>query len=344
MFLGGVALFCLPSPLNPLTMTMRTTIKPLLGVLFALCAGMGLAQTKLRAWNIHPDGYPVTEAMKSFAEQVGKATQGRYQIEVFSNATLGDQPKAVQMLKSGEIDLAEFSSGPLSDAVPGIKVLNLPFLFTDSAHMFRHLDGKLGDRFAANLKAAGFVVLGWYDGGGRSFYCANKPVTSLRDLAGSKIRVQQSEVYIEMVKLLDATPVALPFKEVLDALQQGKVDCAENNLPSYESTGHYKVARNVYVTNHVISPEALVVSTKLWDKFGKEDKAAFSEAGAKSALLMRELWNKRVALALDATTKQGSQFVKVRDVSPMVRRMGPLYGKYMADPTTREELLTIIAN
>jgi tripartite ATP-independent transporter DctP family solute receptor len=321
---------------------MRTSIKGLLCLSFALCAGTAMAQAKLRAWNIHPDGYPVSEAMKSFAEQVAKSTGGRYNIEIFNNASLGDQPKAVQMLKSGEVDVAEFSSGPLSDAVPGIKVLNLPFLFTDSAHMFRHLDGKLGERFAANLKAAGFVVLGWYDGGGRSFYCV-KPVNNLRDLAGTNIRVQQSEIYIEMVKLLEAKPVALPFKDVLDALQQGKVDCAENNLPSYESTGHYKVAKNVYVTNHVISPEALVVSTKLWDRLSKEDKAAFTEAGAKSAILMRELWNKRVAAALETTTKQGSQFVKVRDASPMVRRMGPLYGKYMADPTTREELLTIIS-
>ncbi|AYQ30541.1 TRAP transporter substrate-binding protein [Polaromonas sp. SP1] len=301
-----------------------------------------MAQTKLRAWNIHPDGYPVSEAMKSFVEQVAKSTGGRYSIELFNNGSLGDQPKAVQMLKSGEIDVAEFSSGPLSDAVPGIKVLNLPFLFTDSAHMFRHLDGKLGERFAGNLKAAGFVVLGWYDGGGRSFYCV-KPVSNIRDLAGTSIRVQQSEIYIEMVKLMEAKPVALPFKDVLGALEQGKVDCAENNMPSYESTGHFKVAKNVYMTNHVISPEALVVSTKLWDKLSKEDKAAFTDAGAKSAILMRELWNKRVAAALEATAKQGSQFVKVKDASPMVRRMGPLYGKYMADPTTREELLTIIS-
>lgn len=321
---------------------MRTSFKGLLCLSFALCAGATMAQTKLRAWNIHPDGYPVSEAMKSFVEQVAKSTSGRYNIELFNSGTLGDQPKAVQMLKSGEIDVAEFSSGPLSDAVPGIKVLNLPFLFTDSAHMFRHLDGKLGERFAANLKAAGFVVLGWYDGGGRSFYCV-KPVNNIRDLAGMNIRVQQSEIYIEMVKLMDAKPVALPFKDVLVALEQGKVDCAENNLPSYESTGHFKVAKNVYVTNHVISPEALVVSTKLWEKLSKEDKAAFTEAGAKSAILMRELWNKRVAAALETTTKQGSQFVKVRDASPMVRRMGPLYGKYMSDPTTREELLTIIS-
>jgi tripartite ATP-independent transporter DctP family solute receptor len=307
------------------------------------CASVG-AQTKLRAWNIHPDGYPVTEAMKRFASLVAQGTQGRYQIEIFSNATLGDQPKAVQMLKTGEVDVAEFSSAPLAEAVPGLRALNLPFLFTDSAHMFKHLDGKLGERFAAKLLGAGFVVMGWYDGGGRSFYCASRTIGNYKDLAGARVRVQQSEIYMEMVKLLGATPVALPFKDVMGALEKGEVDCAENNMPSFESTGHYKVAKSVYVTNHVVSPEALVVSTKLWSSLSPADQAVFAKAGAESALFMRDLWNKRVASAIEAATKQGVQFVRVRDAAPMVRRMAPLYGKYMADPSTREELVSIISN
>jgi tripartite ATP-independent transporter DctP family solute receptor len=302
------------------------------------------AQTKLRAWNIHPDGYPVTEAMKRFASLVDQRTNGRYQIEIFSNAVLGDQPKAVQMLKSGEVDVAEFSSGPLSDAVPGIKALNLPFLFSDSAHMFKHLDGNLGKSYATRLQEAGFVVLGWYDGGARSFYCANRPVNGFKDLAGARIRVQQSEVYLEMVKLMEATPVALPFKDVQAALEKGEVDCAENNMPSYESTGHYKVAKSVYLTNHVISPEALVVSTKLWGSLNAADRDAFLKAGQESALVMRQLWSKRVAAAMETAAKQGVQFVRVKDAAPMVRRLAPLYNKYMSDPSTREELLTIIAN
>ena len=145
-------------------MARRALLARLLVGLLTFAAGHADAQTQLRAWNIHPDGYPVTEAMKRFASLVAQNTGGRYQITVHSNATLGDQPKAVQMLKAGEVDVAEFSAGPLSDAVPGLKALNLPFLFSDSAHMFKHLDGKLGERFAAKLQAAGFVVVGWYDG------------------------------------------------------------------------------------------------------------------------------------------------------------------------------------
>jgi tripartite ATP-independent transporter DctP family solute receptor len=317
--------------------------KSVLGLALVFLASTSMGQTKLRAWNIHPEGYPVTIALNQFAEQIGKVTHGRYQLEVFSNGSLGDQPKAVQMLKKGEIDVAEFSSGPLSDAVPGIKVLNLPFLFRDSGHMFRNLDGKLGDQFSANLHAAGFVVLGWYDGGSRSFYCV-EPITKASDLAGKRIRVQKSEVYIEMVTLLGSEPVTVPFKEVMASLQGGKIDCAENNLPSYESTGHYTMAKNVYVTNHVVSPEALVVSVNLWSKLSDADKIAFKTAGTQSALFMRELWGKRVTQALEATTKQGSQYVRSKDSANMIRRMGPLYARYMADPKTRAELLTILSD
>lgn len=308
-----------------------------------LLASSSMGQTKLRAWNIHPDGYPVTVALNQFAEQVGKATNGRYQLEVFSNGTLGDQPKAVQMLKSGEIDVGEFNSGALSAVVPGIKVLNLPFLFRDSAHVFRNLEGKLGEQFAANLKAEGFVVLGWYDGGGRSFYCTN-PVVKPADLAGRKIRVQQLDIHVEMVKLLGAEPMTVPYKEILASLQAGKIDCAENNLPAYESTGHATLAKHVYLTSHVVAPEVLVVSVSLWNKLSEADQAAFKTAGAQSALYMRELWGKRVAQVQEATSKQGTVYVRPKDSAFMIRRMSPIYSKYMADPTTRAELLSILAD
>jgi tripartite ATP-independent transporter DctP family solute receptor len=309
-----------------------------------LACGGSWAQTKYKAWNIHPDGYPVTEAMKSFAAEVEKATSGRHVIEVHSNGVLGDQPKAVQMLKSGEIELAEFSLAPLSEAAPGIKALNLPFLFTDSKHMFSLLDGPLGQRFEERLKASGYVVLGWYDGGARSFYCTSAKLASVSDFKDLKIRVQQSDVYFQMIKDLDAQPVSVPYKEVLGALEGGQVQCAENNLPSFVSAGHYKVARNVYLSNHVISPEALVISSRVWDKLDRRDQQAFMVAGRKSAQLMRALWDRKVEESREIAVKAGVQFTRVRDFSPLVRRMKGLHGKYLADPQTREELLSILAS
>jgi tripartite ATP-independent transporter DctP family solute receptor len=302
------------------------------------------AQVELRAWNIHPEGYPVTEALAYFADLVNQDTQNRIRVKVYSNATLGDQPKAVEMMKAGELDLAEFSMAPLSDAAPSTKALTLPFLFRDSKHMFRQLDGKLGERFEAKLKQAGYVVLGWYDGGARSFYCVNKPIRQANDFAGLRIRVQKSETAIEMVKLLGATPVVLPYKEVLDALKDGRIDCAENNLPSYESTGHAKVAKYSFLSNHTVSPEALVMSAKAWGALSADDQKRFLAAGRKSAVKMREIWNRRVEDSRAAAIKQGAQFAPMTDHGPLVARMRPLYQKYMEDPQVREELFTIVAD
>jgi TRAP-type C4-dicarboxylate transport system substrate-binding protein len=248
------------------------------------------------------------------------------------------------MLKNGEIDAAVFSSGPLSDAVPSLKVLNLPFLFNDSRHMFKHLDGSLGAKFADGLGKSGFHVVGWYDGGGRSFYCSNKPINSVKDLEGLRIRVLPSEVFLQMVENIGATAVTVPYKDVKDALATKKIDCAENNMPSYESAGHSQYAKFVLLTNHVFSAEALVLSSKLWNSLSAKDREIFSKAGADSAILMRDLWAKRVISATEATSKQGSQFARFKDSASMVRRLGPLYKKYMDDPVTRSELLAIIAN
>ena len=311
-------------------------------MLFALPPAM--AQSELRAWNIHPEGYPVTEAMTYFAELVQKDTENRVRIKVYSNGTLGDQPKAVQMMKSGELDLAEFNLGPLSDAVPGTKALTLPFLFRDSAHMFGQIDGPLGVRFEAKLKEAGYVVLGWYEGGARSFYCSNKQIKQASDLAGLRIRVQKSDTAIEMVKLLGAVPVMLAYKEVADGLKDGRIDCAENNLPSYESTGNAKVAKFMYMSNHSVTPEALVMSAKAWGQLSPADQARVQDAGRKSALRMRELWARRVEAARAAATKQGAVFTTMTDHGPLIARMRPLHEKYMADPQTRSELFIILAN
>ena len=326
------------------------SVKPLLGFLSLLaclfCEGAWSQAPPtggLRAWNAHPDGYPVTEAFKSFIADVDKGTNGKYQIQLFNSQSLGDQTQALKMFKDAQLDVAEFNGGPLSNFAPGLKAFNLPFLFSSSDHMFRHLDGKLGDSITARIKESGFVVLGWYDGGSRSMFCS-RPIANIRDLTGLKIRVQQSEIYVSLVKSLGGIPMNVEGKEILDALQTGKIDCAENNLPYVEAQGFFKAAKYFYMTNHVISPEALVVSTRLWDKLTDSEKVVFTTAGKKSALMMRALWKQRVEAARENLSKQGVVFAPMQDSAPFISKMGPLYGKYMADPLTSKELLSIIGN
>jgi tripartite ATP-independent transporter DctP family solute receptor len=331
--------------INPHRAIARLLLRVLLSIgLSAAMLNLAYSQTELRAWNTHPDGYPVTEALQYFSDLIAQSTQNRVHVKVYSNAVLGDQPKAVQQLKAGELDLAELNLGPLSAAAPATKVLTLPFLFRDSTHMFRHIDGKLGASFEARLKAAGYVVLGWYDGGARSFFCVNKAIRFPSDFAGQRIRVQQDETMIEMVKLLGAVPVVIPYKDVQDALKNGKIDCAEGNLPSYYSTGQSQVAKYMYVSNHIAAPEALVMSIQAWGKLSLKDQQIFLDAGHKSALRMRDLWNQRVESARAALTKDGVQFTTGTDVAPLITRLHPLYMKYFTDPQTRSEMLEILGH
>lgn len=302
------------------------------------------ATPPLRAWNAHPDGSPATEALRNFAAAVQAGTHGRYRVQFYPDAVMGGQERAAQMLRAGELDVASIDVDPLSEAVPTLEAFNLPFLFTDAAHMFRHLDGPMGERFAEKLKASGYMVLGWYNGGGSYFYCADKPIVRQGDMVGLRIRVQNVDAHAEMVKLLGAVPVPMPHREVLDGLRSGKIDCAEGNMVDYESGGHYKAARYMLLDQHMISPEALVVSTRLWDRMGPEDRQVFLNAGKNSALLMRNLWDKRMLAARTALTKEGVQFSPVADFSPYVRRMAPLYRKYTDHPDIRGDLLTIISN
>ena len=297
----------------------------------------------LRAWNPHPDGAPATEALRSFAAAVQAGTQGRYRIQFLPNAAIGEQALAVQMLKAGEIDVAGIDADPLSDTIPTLEAFHLPFLFSGAAHMFRHLDGPMGQRFTEKLKASGYVVLGWYNGGGSYFYCAEKPITRQSDMAGLRVRVRNVEAHAEMVRLLGAVPVPMPDKEVLEAFRSGKIDCAEGTMVDYEAGALYKAARYMLLDQHMISPEALVVSTRLWDRMAPEDQRAFLDAGKTSALLMRRLWEQRMSAARTALTKEGVQFSPVADFSPYVRRMAPLYKKYTAHPDVRGDLLTIIS-
>ncbi len=312
-------------------------------VLYCLVAPVA-AQLQMRMWNIHPEGYPVTVALNSFADEIRTKTNGRINIQVFSNAALGDQPKAVQMLKSGELDMAEFSLAPLAQEVPSMKAINLPFLFSDSKHMFRLMDGQMGNKFKERLAAGGYIVLGWYDGGARSFYCVNKRLAGPRDFAGLRIRVIGSDVFQEMTKLLGATPVSIPFKDVKAAFEEKKIDCAENNMPSFITAEHYKHAKYVLLTNHVVSPEALVISKAAWAKLSPADQTLFREAGQRSALFMRELWDKRVQESRAIAVKAGVEFVAPIEYGSYISRMKPLHQKYWLDPQTRDELLAILAN
>jgi len=207
----------------------------------ALIAGFSVsAQAKeWKGWNIHVAGYPNTIAMDKFAELLKEKSGGKMTLKMYHAGTLGSQPDAIEQLRLGGLEIANFNMGPIGPIVPEANVVSLPFIFKDTAHMWRVLDGKAGEMINEGLAKKGMISLAWYDAGSRSFYNSKKPIVTPADVVGMKVRVMNNDLYSGMISALGGNPSPMAFSEVYQSLKTGVVDGAENNWPSYESTGHF---------------------------------------------------------------------------------------------------------
>lgn len=239
---------------------LRTTLAALLASAALTGAAMAECELTLKSSDTHPDGYPTVAAVQKMGEMLKERSGGRICIEVFHSAQLGEEKDTIEQTKFGVIDMNRVSMGPFNNIIEETKVVSLPFIFRGTDHMHRVMDGPIGDEILAAFEPHGFVGLAYFDGGSRSFYNSKKPITSIADLAGMKVRTMQSDVFVDMMSALGANATPMPFGEVYSALQTGVIDGAENNWPSYESSGHFEVAGYYSLNEHLIVPEVLVMS------------------------------------------------------------------------------------
>ncbi|WP_419898259.1 TRAP transporter substrate-binding protein [Roseomonas sp. USHLN139] len=284
-----------------------------------------------RGWNIHPPDYPVSRGLDRFAELVAQRSNNRIRLRPYHSAQLGQQDEAIQQMRLGSIDFAEFNLSPLNNLAASTQVLTLPFLFRDVAHLHAVLDGPIGDEIAADLEKVGIVPLAWYDAGARSLY-TRRPVRAVEDLRGMKIRVQTSDLWIDLIRALGANPTPLPYGEVYTSLQSGVLDGAENNWPTYESARHFEVAKYYLTTEHSNVPEVLAVSATRWRRLNDADKAMLRAAARESATFQRQLWAERETQSRDRVVAAGTVVTEVTDRAPWAALMKPVYDKYAADP------------
>ena len=284
-----------------------------------------------RGWNIHPPDYPVSRGMDRFGELVAQRTNNRIRLRTYHSAQLGQQDEAIQQMRLGSIDFAEFNLSPLNNLAPLTQIVTLPFLFRDVPHMQAVMDGPIGDEIGAQLEALGIVPLAWYDAGARSMY-TTRPVRVPADLRGMKIRVQTSDLWIDIMRALNANPTPLPFGEVYTSLQSGVIDGAENNWPSYESTRHFEVARNYTTTEHSNVPEILAISRQRWQRLNAADREIVRTAARESAAYQRTLWAERERVSRERVIAGGATVIEITDRAPWQALMEPVYAKYASDP------------
>ncbi|SFZ84245.1 tripartite ATP-independent transporter solute receptor, DctP family [Devosia enhydra] len=308
----------------------------------ALSAGTASAQTVLRSSDTHPDGYPTVEAVKYFGELLNERTAGRYSVEVYHSAQLGQEADTIEQVRSGVIDLNRVSMAPWNSLVPLTLIPSLPYLFRSPEHARAVMAGPIGDEIAAGFEDHGVVVLGFYDGGARSFYNSKKPVNTVADLAGLKFRVIQSDVFVDMVNALGASATPMPYGEVYSGIETGVIDGAENNFPSYESAQHFEVAKYYSLDEHTIVPEVFVMSKSSWDRLSDEDKAIFKQAARDSMEKQWELWDARVSESRAKVEAAGSE-ITTPEKQPFIDAMAPVYSKYVNTPELQDLVARIQA-
>ncbi|MBX2883166.1 MAG: TRAP transporter substrate-binding protein, partial [Granulosicoccus sp.] len=278
-----------------------------------------------KGWNIHVEGYPNTIAMDKFSELLAEKTGGEVMLQMFHGGTLGSQPDAIEQVRLGALQIGNFNLGPIGLIAAEANVVSLPFVFKDVDHMFRVLEGDAGKMIADGMAAKGLTPLAWYDAGARSFYNAGKPINTPADVSGLKVRVMNNDLYSGMIAELGGNPSPMAFAEVYQALKTGVVDGAENNWPSYESTGHFEVAGYYSLSQHLIIPECICINTDTYQGLSDDMKAAVKAAAEESAELQRQLWAERESSSRAKVVESGVVVNEIADKAPFQAAMKPVY-------------------
>ncbi len=285
----------------------------------------------LRLAETHGADYPTTQGDYEFARLVEERTDGRIKIEVYPGAQLGEERAVIEQVQFGAIDFTRVSISPLAAFSPNFNALQMPYLYRSPAHMWEVLNSPIGDEFLNSLEPANFVGLSWFDSGARSFYNSVRPIKSVADLSGLKIRVQESELMVGLVEALGAVATPMPFGEVYSAIQTGVIDGAENNWPSYYSTSHYEVAGFYTLDEHTRVPEITIASKLSMDKLSAADQAIIKQAAKDSMDFQIAAWAAYEKVAEDAVVANGNEVYRLPDNAEFQAAMQPLYDALSQD-------------
>lgn len=283
--------------------------------------------------------HPVHIAMISMSENLNQKSNGNLQIQVYPSSQLGSERECIELLQIGSLGMTKVSSAVMSNFAPEFQVLSFPYLFRDKKHYFNTLDGELGKDLLLQAQKYWIRGLCYYDAGSRSFY-AGKPINTPADLAGMKIRVMQSPIAIKMVAAMGGSPTPMASGEIYTAIQQGVVDGAENNPPSYYFSRHYEVAKYFTIDEHASIPDVLLISTHVWKSLSADEQKMLQEVVDESMIYQRKLWAESEQQCLKDAKEHGVEIV-YPDKAPFVKAVEPLYEELLKDEKIKKMVETI---
>ncbi|WP_197530580.1 TRAP transporter substrate-binding protein [Bythopirellula polymerisocia] len=267
--------------------------------------------------------HPVHKAMQEMADAVHKRTNGSLEIQIYPNGQLGNESECVEQMLQGALEMVKISAATLENFVPDMAVFGIPYLFRDEVHFWHALDGDVGRELLLAGEPTGIRGLCYYDAGSRNFYTVNRPILVPNDLRNLKIRVMQSRTSMDMIQALGGAPTPIAWGELYTALQQGVVDGAENNLPSYYSSRHFEVCKELSLSEHTRIPDVLLIGSSSWDSLSLRHQKILQEAANLSSQLERRLWQEESAKALEAVERAGAH-VNHPERDPFVKLALPM--------------------
>jgi tripartite ATP-independent transporter DctP family solute receptor len=272
------------------------------------------AKVVLKATDVHPLGYPTVEAVVRMGKRLEAATNGRISIQMFPSMQLGGEKEMIEQAQVGALQIARISLGPMGPLVPELNAFNLPFVFRDPAHMTKVVSGPIGDEMLKKLSehpTANLIGLCWMNGGTRNVYNSKKPIRTTEDLKGLKIRMMGNPIFVDTMNAMGGNGVAMGFDQLVNALQTGVVDGAENNEPSYVSGQHYRYAKYYSMTQHLIIPEILVFSKRTWGTLSKEDQDLIMKEAKGAQAEQWKLWDEMEQKSIADMKANGVEIVQL---------------------------------
>ncbi len=308
-------------------------------LVLALIAGSVFAEgqsdkkevVELRYATVHPESYPNGIAASAFAKEVEEKTEGRVKVTVYYAGELGDQKSYIEQCQMGTLDFGDVSASPMVSFVPDLGVLSMPFLYDSRESKWSVLGSQVGLDLLATCEEAGLYGVSFFEAGARNYY-AHKPIRTLEDLEGLKIRVMQSQVCIDQVNAMGASAVPMAFSEIYSAIQSGVIDGSENNHPTYLSQSHYEVCPYFTFDEHVQIPDMLVASKVTLDKLDPKDREIILEIGNNLWKSQLKAYEDNEQIAYDTLVDKGITFITMEqaEIDRLRASVEPVYAKYNA--------------
>ena len=298
-------------------------------VLTACQENQGVRVLKLA--HVLDTNHPVHKAMVYMAERLAEKSGGKMRVDLYPGGQLGAERDLIELLQIGSLAMTKVSTAPLEAFVPEMKIFGIPYIFRDDAHRWKVLNGEIGKRLL--LAGEPYFLRGmcYYDAGSRSFYTKDKPILTPSDLKGMKIRVMKSITAVKMIQALGGSATPIPWGELYTALQQGVVDGAENNPPSFYLSRHYEVCKFYSLDEHTAVPDILLMSTVVWKSLTPQQQQWLQEAIDESVVYQKKLWGEATRDALEEVKKAGVE-IFYPDKEPFREAVAGMHESYKGTP------------